>query len=125
MLRENARRAAREGPMSDIFDGSADFYDALYASKDYPGECDYLEEIFRRYDQRRVRTVVDIGCGTGGHALLLAGRGYDVTGVDRSPKMLRSARAKAASVPLNGRIRFEEGDLRTLALERTFDAAVA
>lgn len=39
--------------------------------------------------------VVDMGCGTGSLSVLLAERGYAVTGVDLSPKMLAVAQAKA------------------------------
>jgi len=40
--------------------------------------------------------VVDLGCGPGAHALALARRGYDVVGVDGSPRMVEVARARAA-----------------------------
>ena len=42
--------------------------------------------------------VADLGCGTGTLALLLTEEGYDVTGVDVSPEMVRRARAKAPGV---------------------------
>ena len=45
--------------------------------------------------------VADLGCGTGTLALLLTEEGYDVTGVDLSPEMVRRARAKAPG----GRVR--------------------
>jgi SAM-dependent methyltransferase len=40
--------------------------------------------------------VADLGCGPGAHALALARRGYDVAGVDGSPRMVEVARARAA-----------------------------
>jgi SAM-dependent methyltransferase len=40
--------------------------------------------------------VADLGCGPGAHALALARRGYDVAGVDGSPRMVEAARARAA-----------------------------
>jgi ubiquinone/menaquinone biosynthesis C-methylase UbiE len=40
--------------------------------------------------------VADLGCGPGAHALALARRGYDVTGVDGSPRMIQAARTRAA-----------------------------
>ncbi|QFG70397.1 class I SAM-dependent methyltransferase [Ornithinimicrobium pratense] len=43
------------------------------------------------------RSVVDVGCGTGVLAILLAGRGYAVTGVDPAGAMLDVARAKAGA----------------------------
>jgi SAM-dependent methyltransferase len=40
--------------------------------------------------------VADLGCGPGAHALALARRGYDVIGVDGSPRMIEAARTRAA-----------------------------
>ena len=40
--------------------------------------------------------VSDLGCGPGAHALALARRGYDVVGVDGSPRMVKVARTRAA-----------------------------
>jgi SAM-dependent methyltransferase len=40
--------------------------------------------------------VADLGCGPGAHALALARRGYDVVGVDGSPRMVAVARTRAA-----------------------------
>ena len=40
--------------------------------------------------------IADLGCGPGAHALALARRGYDVIGVDGSPRMVDVARARAA-----------------------------
>jgi SAM-dependent methyltransferase len=42
--------------------------------------------------------VADLGCGTGTLSLLLTEEGYDVTGVDFSPEMVRRARAKVPGV---------------------------
>ncbi|MBS3753149.1 MAG: methyltransferase domain-containing protein, partial [Anaerolineales bacterium] len=43
-----------------------------------------------------VRRVLDVGCGTGRHALGLAAQGYDVVGLDFSERMLEQGRRKAA-----------------------------
>lgn len=40
--------------------------------------------------------VADLGCGPGPHALGLARRGYDVVGIDGSPRMIKVARERAA-----------------------------
>jgi SAM-dependent methyltransferase len=52
------------------------------------------------------RTVLDVGCGTGTFALLLSGRGIDVTGVDPAGASLDVARAK----PGAERVRWIHGD---------------
>ena len=44
----------------------------------------------------RGSSVLDAGCGTGGHALLLAALGHRVVGVDLAAEAIRRARANAA-----------------------------
>ena len=75
--------------MSDTFGAAyAQQYDLLYQDKDYDAEVALLERLFHAHDLEGM-AVLDLGCGTGQHAIRLAQRGYDVTGVDRSPEMLR------------------------------------
>jgi SAM-dependent methyltransferase len=93
----------------------------LYADKDYSAECDLLEGLFER-SPNPVANVLDVGCGTGGHALELARRGYRVTGIDRSPSMLQIARDKATAAGVEGV--FKAGDLPDLDLVERFDAAI-
>lgn len=98
------------------------WYDTIYRKKDYPGECDFLESVFAGRSPRP-HHVLDLGCGTGGHALNLARRGYQVTGVDRSATMLQEARRKAKQASITAD--FHEGDLSRLAWHEQFDAAIA
>jgi SAM-dependent methyltransferase len=97
-------------------------YDALYADKDYEAECDMIERLFADHSSRPVTDVLDLGCGTGGHAIPLTGRGYRVIGVDRSPQMLDAARKKAAG--LTSMADFRQGDVTALRLGERFDAVV-
>jgi len=101
-------------------EGYSDQYDNFYRDKDYIGECDFLEEIFRSRG-RLPETVLDLGCGTGGHALILQERGFRVTAVDRSRAMLERAKRKAGG----GEPRFLLGDIVELRLEARFDAVIA
>ncbi len=67
--------------------------------------------------------VLDVGCGTGEHALLAASRGLAATGVDVVPEAIRQARQKAAARRLD--VRFEVGDARDLrALREVYDTVV-
>ena len=107
--------------------GYVEQYDLLYSDKDYEAECDLLEEVFRRYSAGPVQTILDLGCGTGGHALPLARRGYQVTGVDCSTEMLAQARQKAASDASGAGYAlstFQQGDVRTVDLDQQFDAVL-
>ena len=106
-----------------VFEKYADYYDTFYAEKDYEAECDFLEKILQGHATRPVRHILDLGCGTGGHALPLARRGYSLTGVDRAPGMLELAREKAGRAGLA--VDFVEGDLRQVDVGRTFDAVIS
>ena len=52
--------------------------------------------------------VADLGCGPGPHSLLLARRGYDVIGIDGSPRMIEVARARAAREDIAATFRVED-----------------
>ena len=107
-------------PFGDVY---ARTYDTVYAAKDYAAECDCIEEAFRRHgDAGAFRSVLDLGCGTGGHSLLLARRGYQVTGVDASTHMVALAERKAAE--LGAPATFVAGDMRRVDLGRSFDAVL-
>lgn len=97
-------------------------YDALYSDKDYEAETDILEQLFRRYASGPVHEVLDLGCGTGSHALPLARRGYTATGVDVAPQMLSRARAKVAAANL--RVALCEADIREYRDGRQYDAVI-
>ena len=106
-----------------VFKRYALYYDMLYQDKDYDAECDFLEEVFQAHACGPTRRILDLGCGTGGHAIPLARRGYAVTGVDFSAQMLSTAQAKSAMTGLP--IEFVVGDVRQMALGRTFDVVIA
>src|SRR5437763_2517392 len=100
----------------------ASAYDSMYVDKDYERECDVVEEAFRRFADGPVRSVLDLGAGTGNHALPLARRGYEVAGVDLSDEMVEIARGKARDAGVE--VGFQQGDLRSVALARRFDAVL-
>lgn len=102
----------------------ASSYDALYAEKDYRGECDLVEAALARAEGGDVHTILDLGCGTGGHAIELARRGYSLTGVDLSAGMLGEAARKAEILPEGSRPRWIEGDARDFEAGGPFDAAI-
>ena len=70
----------------------AELYDRINGNAYLP-YADFLEESFKKADIK-VEEVLDMGCGTGGIAALLADRGYDMVALDISPEMLNIAREK-------------------------------
>ncbi|MFJ9173534.1 class I SAM-dependent methyltransferase [Streptomyces sp. NPDC102360] len=69
-----------------------------------------LDAYLRIAEEFEVRRVLDIGCGTGVFALLLADRGIEVGGVDPAAASLDVARGK----PGSERVRWIDGDATTL-----------
>lgn len=108
--------------MSGVFGASyADAYDALYADKDYDAECDLVQLLASRYGIGAA-SILDLGCGTGRHAVALAARGCTVTGVDVSADMLLRAEARAESAGVS--VDFVAGDVRDVRLGRRFDVVL-
>lgn len=103
-----------------LFEKYAEYYDFLYQDKDYEKECDFLEEIFQKFSSTPIKTILDGGCGTGGHVFPLAKRGYKVIGIDSSDAMVTKAREKEEELNLG--IEFQVSDLRQFDLNQKFDA---
>ena len=104
------------------YDALAGSYDALLADGAHRRRADALDRRFRR-SRPPVETVLDLGCGTGTIACLLAARGYRVVAVDGSEDMLAQAARKAEGLdrpPL-----FLHQDMSRLRLGMTVDAAVS
>jgi len=102
-------------------------YDAIYSEKNYGEESDALEKVFRQFGGGRIRNILDLGCGTGSHSLILARRGYHVHGVELSPSMEALARQKADAmnwISATQKPVFQVGDVRSVRLKENFDAAI-
>ena len=114
--------------MDATFGDYARYYNLLYRDKDYAGEVDFIVEALARAGNRP-KSLLDLGCGTGRHALELARRGMAVTGVDRSEEMLALGRqGLAAAAPLpegTAAPRLVAGDVRTVRLDRRFEAVTS
>ncbi len=79
-----------EGWLNNVFEHPrlAAIYDALDADRSDLGVYLGIAE------ELGARRVLDVGCGTGTFAILLADRGFEVTGVDPALASLDVARAK-------------------------------
>lgn len=73
----------------------AAWYDAFTRDVPYERFADFYEQALHREGKDHL-TLLDLCCGTGTLALLLARRGHTLIGVDRSPEMLALAAEKAA-----------------------------
>jgi dTDP-3-amino-3,4,6-trideoxy-alpha-D-glucopyranose N,N-dimethyltransferase len=97
----------------------AEIHDDLNRSrgKDYRSETAYLTEVIRGR-QPRARSLLDVGCGAGGHLEHFVELFDRVEGLELSEDMLVAAKAKLPDSPLH------QGDMRAFDLGRRFDAIV-
>jgi 2-polyprenyl-3-methyl-5-hydroxy-6-metoxy-1,4-benzoquinol methylase len=102
-----------------LFENYGRKYDQEVFTQGTIGECDFIEqEIGRNHSAR----ILDIGCGTGRHAIELAKRGYPVTGIDLSESQLQRAKEKAREQ--NVRVDFIRADARKLEFKHEFNLAI-
>lgn len=104
--------------------GYADTYDIVYRDKDYAREVEAVRRLFERYKTGAIKSVLDLGCGTGRHAILLARGDIKVVGVDQSDAMLEHARRLAQQGKPGNSPTFIKGDVREFDAGETFDAAL-
>lgn len=106
--------------MTDAYTVLARCYDRLTGDVDYKKWADCAQRHFGRL-RRPVRSVLELGCGTGSLTELLARRGYAVTAVDLSPDMLAMAEQKCRGLD----VRFLCQDMSRLRLPGQVDAVVS
>lgn len=93
---------------------AAEFYDLLYADKDYAAEVEFLASLIRKHDPA-ARSILDVGCGTGIHARHFVDAGFRVDGVDPEPAFVQIASARCPEGA------FVVGDMETFDLPERYD----
>jgi 2-polyprenyl-3-methyl-5-hydroxy-6-metoxy-1,4-benzoquinol methylase len=113
----------RQPPSRDWFNEIAAFLGPAYLRNAFTkGTEQEVEFLVEALGLERGRRVLDVGCGPGRHALALARRGIEVVGADLSPAFVALAREAATAEQLPAT--FEELDVRDLAFDAEFDAAI-
>ena len=105
--------------MMDSYTVLAEFYDQLTTDVPYQHWADYIEKQFAR-QKASVHSLVELGCGTGSLAAILAGRGYRVPAVDLSPDMLSVASEKCEGLD----VQLVCQDMSRLTLPEPVDAVL-
>jgi SAM-dependent methyltransferase len=83
-------------------------------------EVEFLVELLKLPEGARI---LDVGCGPGRHAIALAERGYEVTGIDVSRRFLELAAASANEAGVKPA--FFEVDARQMPFDDEFDAVIS
>lgn len=105
-----------------VFNNYSQHYDLFYSSKNYIHENEFVNLLVSEIN-KNIHTILDLGCGTGGHDIPLGEQGYHVTGVDLSANMIQLAKQKLQGTNLP--VQFHQGDIRTIRLRSTFDLVIS
>jgi SAM-dependent methyltransferase len=110
----------------NIFKNYASYYNLLYRDKDYIGEAQFIHQLIQNHTPN-AQSILELGCGTGNHATLLAKEGYSVHGIDFSDEMLQQARDRLSTIPyeLLSHLTFSSGDIRQVRLDQKFDVILS
>lgn len=101
------------------------YYDKIFSQKKYNKEAKIIIDIFRSIRHQEPQHILDIGCGTGNHALEFGRLGFNVVGVDTDRNAILIANKKRSSI--DGLLRIPHficGEIRELRA-KNFDLATA
>ncbi len=103
-------------PPEPMFSETAELYDVVYGQfKDYSGEAARIHELIEHFRPSATR-VLDVGCGTGEHARILAAEfGYIVDGLDLQLEFVEIAQQKSPNAE------FFHADMLDFSLDRRYD----
>lgn len=80
-------------------------------------EAEFLNRIFKKYLKKETGNVLDLCCGVGRHAYILAQKGYNVTGIDFSRDQIENAK----KIHNHALINYEVMDVRNINLPQKYD----
>ena len=113
------RCMATQNQWRDFYDRHAPYYDRGAFTHHTATEVDFLLEVLELPTGARI---LDVGCGTGRHAIALAERGFRVTGIDISSRMLMQAITKARLA--NVEVEWVHTDAVGYVAKQPFDAVL-
>lgn len=100
------------------FNKYSEYYDLLYADKDYNFESEYLYK--HMLSHKEPKSLLELGCGSGGHAEFFSKKGIDITGIDMSSSMIEIAKNKKIS-----NFKPIVGDITNFSFDKKFDSIIS
>ena len=94
--------------MNNKIFSSGDYYDLFYDDKNYQLEANYIHEKIQEYKPNS-NSILELGCGTGKHAINLTKFGYEILGIEKSESMLEKTTNRK-------NLEFQQGDIREIKL---------
>lgn len=99
----------------NLYPNSAEYYDLLEDKKKINKEINFLSNHLKK---AKIKTVLDIGCGTGVYLIGLKKKGFDIEGLDLSEGMLKEARKK------DSKIKLYKKDMSSFKINKKYDSAI-
>lgn len=109
-----------------VFGKYSSYYDLLYKDKNYAAEADFVSALIEQH-KPEAQHILELGCGSGGHALKLIEKGYHITGIDLSEEMLAIAESQREQLPNASlsKLEFLHGDIRHFRNKAKYDCAIS
>lgn len=124
------------GRVKDFFQGCAHDFDSIYGHNTKRGPLGRwidkalrksmflrFQEVLQNTANPEIRTVLDVGCGSGRYCVEFLNQGKRVVGLDLADGMLQLARQATAGSPLAQNVSFLQGDYLQVEFQEKFDAA--
>lgn len=110
--------------MMSSFREYSKYYNLLYKDKDYKSEAKYIHSLIQKY-RPEAKAIFEMGCGTGKHSIELMNYNYWLKGIDLSEEMLKEANKTIKDTNFEGRLSYENGDVRFFRCQEKFDVCIS
>ncbi|MCG2814894.1 MAG: class I SAM-dependent methyltransferase [Candidatus Aminicenantes bacterium] len=117
MMQEKTGDSLKSKDERRLYSDMAWIWPIVSPPEDYVEECGVYARLLHQHAHIPVRSLLHLGCGGGHHDHSLKSF-FSLTGVDISPAMLALAQR------INPEVSYEQGDMRSVQLDRLFDAVV-
>jgi len=107
-----------------VFEKYAQYYDLLYQDKDYRAETDYILSLIKKY-QPKTSKILEFGAGSGIHGRILANAGFQISGIERSQKMIDLGLSSNQVKDQNTNFSCTKGDCTSTFLGDDFDTVIS
>ena len=108
---------------SETMSSFAKYFDKIYHDKNYESECRFIIKILNHYQNSKSKIILDLGCGTGNHSLILARKNFGVVGIDKSKIAIKIAKKK--TMQSDHSVKFFVGNMTNFFFKKKFDVCLS